>query len=120
MNQTYLVLREYYRINYYPIEILHIIVRFYQDINNIEVYMNSSILLKTSSNHTYICSDQKLNKIELPIARKIIHRHNVTFTITESNQLYAQGSNYKGQLGLGFISTYEGQKYPIKSRIAWY
>ena len=100
MEQTYFVLKEYFKNHDYPFDLIHDIIIFYNQICNIEMYFGLKILLKTQLGDIYYWTSQKRLKIQLPPIKKIVHHGNFTYVITQKGDLYAWGINDLGQLGL--------------------
>lgn len=104
MKQIYLVLKEHFRINCYPSELADVIITYYLETCNFEIFIDgyeNSSMIRTPFNDIYYWNAfGDYRKIELPNVKKLIHGNRRVFAITDNNDLYSWGNNEYGQLGL--------------------
>jgi alpha-tubulin suppressor-like RCC1 family protein len=108
MEEIYLILKEHFLINEYPLEILGIVSTLYLKKYGFELYISNnskiSSLLKTWSGDVIAWNfNYSKSKLDLPKVRKIINQGIRFFAITYDDELYSWGDNSYYSLGLGKI-----------------
>jgi len=88
MFHAYLLLKEYFKDNYYPFDLLNKIMVLFNELDNLEMHVGyNDALLKTRSNDIYHWSPTKLKEIKLPSIKKMFNHCGSMYVITRNNDL---------------------------------